>query len=171
MCSWKTFQWKNLTSFIKTFDSLLTPRNQIPRNMMFGGKWMAYLSVSLNYWITLCEVNTFFHYFELIFIHVFTCMFDFWVFYPCSFGARSISITLTYLHASEKQHWKIPSLTFEWQGGALLTKPLKLLIIFDVICCFQNLLFTDFIQYLHFDMCLIYIKTNKKLNDADIFLN
>ena len=91
------FQWKNLTSFIKTFDSLLTPRNQIPRNMMFGGKWMAYLSVSLNYWITLCEVNIFFHYFELIFIHVFRCMFDFWVFYPMPFWARSISITHTHI--------------------------------------------------------------------------
>ena len=83
--------------------------------------------------------HIFFHYFELIFIHVFTCMFDFWVFYPMPFWARSISITFTYLHASEKQHWNIPSLTFEWQGGALLTKPLKLLINFDVICCFQNL--------------------------------
>ena len=145
MCSWKTFQWKNLTSFIKTFDSLLTPRNQIPRNMMFGGKWMAYLSVSLNYWITLCVVNTFFIIISssssFMFSHA--CL-TFGFFIQCPFGHVQFP-SHTYLHASEKQHWNIPSLTFEWQGGALLTKPLKLLINFDVICCFQNLLFTDFI--------------------------
>ena len=88
------------------------------------------------------------HIFSLFRAHLHSCFhMHVWLlgFLSMPFWARSISITFTYLHASEKQHWKIPSLTFEWQGGALLTKPLKLLINFDVICCFQNLLFTDFI--------------------------